>query len=136
MKIKRLFIIDKNNPSQQKGLFWEDEYGTWLVGETNSPKAFLDGLMGSPGQLLDVNYDHPIRHPELVWVTVYADSTTESEPSKQMETIVDPVIIEAYRRWNTGYYNDLKDGDEVTPLPVPGLWTQTGPESFQRIRDM
>jgi hypothetical protein len=62
--------------------------------------------------------------------TLYTDwfARGEDGPSYELETIVDPVIIEAWRRWNAGFYANLPAGD--IELPVPGRW-QISPNGFE-----
>jgi len=134
VKIKRLFITDEDSASARKSLCWEDEHGSWLIGGTNSPSSFAQGVMGSPGAA-DQHTEGP--HPELATVAVFSDwfGKGEDGPSSELQTIIDPVIVEAWRRWNAGMYFALPAGD-VAELPTPGRWTINDDGSgLQRLGD-
>lgn len=128
VKIKRLFITDPDDPSARRGMYWEDEYGTWAIGDTNSPNAFALGFVPPPSS------DTLEPHPELQTRTLFSDYLTKGEngQSYEVQAIMDPVIIEAMRRWNAGMYDAITEGD--VELPTPGNWECTM-TSQKRISD-
>jgi hypothetical protein len=116
VKIKRLYIVE----DERRTLCWQDEHGKWQLGDTNSAIAFAQGFVSSPGAA-DGQTHGP--HPELARRTIYYDWFTHGEDSASYETpcIIEAVIIEAWRRWNAGWYRDQPAGD--IELPKPGNWT-------------
>ena len=132
VKIKRLFL--EGEPGGQRSLFWEDEHGTWLVPNQAGLNGFAMGFFDPP--TIEENAPHE-RHPELVTVPLYDDYITQGEAHQngEMDSIVEPVLVEAYRRLNAFWYDDLPKGN--IELPVPGVW-KVEPNKFppQRIRDL
>lgn len=132
VKIKRLFL--EGEPGTRRGLYWEDEYGTWMIGDDTKPNGFALGLLVPA--TIEENAPHD-EHPELVTVHVHMDYAFSGEtgPTIEQRTIQEPRLIEAFRRLNALWYDNLPAGD--IELPVPGVWhVDVNMFPPQRIRDL
>jgi len=129
VKIEKLIL--SGEPGGYRYLEWIDEYGRWAMPTHGaSVIGFAMGLfqpMTKSGE----------PHPELVTVPVYDDyinSGEEGSASYDEQTIIEPVLVEAYRRANAGWYADTLPGE--LELPTPGIWAISFQQAPKRERDI
>jgi hypothetical protein len=129
MEIKRFFISEPEKDGQRRELNWEDEHGIWPLGRGESQngvaQGFLPAVMDGKGEI----------YPETGIRTIYQDylGSGEEGASFDSECIVNPMIIEAYRRWTMGWYDEVPAGD--IEMPVPGIWQFEWGKKGVRVRD-